>query len=130
MDYIRKLPLLMALSGAIIIGLVGYSKDVPNKENMLKMVIVMVIFYIVGLFIRNTITGILQDIDKKTEEKEKKELEEKKRLEELEDQKNKEKNKKNQKIDFIVDDDLDIGTNIEDFEALPVADFIKNELNQ
>lgn len=129
MDYIRKLPLLMGLTGAILIGLIGYAKKIPNKENMLKMIIIMVIFYIVGLFIRNTITGILEEIKQKALEKEKQELEEKKRQEELENENKKEK-KRNSIIDLVADDEFNSETNDEDFDALPVADFIKNELKE
>ena len=54
MDYIRKLPLLMAISSAIITGLVGYAHQVHNNENM-TYACTMVIFYVVGLLIRGTV---------------------------------------------------------------------------
>jgi phosphate/sulfate permease len=118
----------MALAGSIIIGLVGYANKVSNKENMLKMVIIMVIFYIVGCFIRNTITGILDENRKKAEKQEKRELEEKRQKEELERKQN--GNKKESKLDLVADDELDLNGSDGDFDTLPVAEFIKNELNK
>ena len=55
MDYIRKLPLLLGLAGAIITGLVGHKPHAANNDTMAKMMVVMVIFYIIGLLIRRTI---------------------------------------------------------------------------
>lgn len=129
MDYIRKLPLMMALAASIIVGLVGYVNQASNKENMFKMVVVMVVFYIVGIIIRNTITNIIEENIKREQEKEKdlKKAEEEKRKEEL----NKKKQAvKGQNLDIVASDDIDLGTVEEDFDALPVADFIKRELNQ
>ncbi len=129
MTYIRKLPLLMALAGAIITGLVGYIHRVNNKENMTNMVITMIIFYVVGLLIRNTISNIVETLNKKAEEREKEEklriAEEKKKAQEEEKDKNLGKS-----LDLVADDKFDLGISDDEFDELPVADYIKNELSK
>jgi divalent metal cation (Fe/Co/Zn/Cd) transporter len=131
MDYIRKLPLLLALAAAIIIGLVGHIKQAPNKDNMFNMVVAMAIFYIAGLFTRNTIIGIMESNKRKAEEREKeaKRIEEEKKREEL-NEKMAARSNSGQNVDLVADDTMDLNTVEEEFDALPVADFIKSELNK
>ena len=135
MDYIRKLPLLMALSSGIITGLAGYANQVGNKENMTNMFIAMVIFYIVGLLIRGTLIDIIETNRKKEEEKKREE----KRLAKEKEREEKERERKKKQaaenipgsiLDIAADEDLKPGMNDEEFEALPIADYIMNELNK
>ncbi|MGI6086128.1 MAG: hypothetical protein ACOYIF_11970 [Acetivibrionales bacterium] len=131
MDYIRKLPLLMALSGAIITGLVGYVHQVRNNENMTNMIITMIIFYITGLLIRGTVLDIIESNRRKEEER----IKEEKRLA---DEKKKEERKQSKKSDessgstlnLVVDETLNPGISDEEFNDLPIADYIKSELNK
>lgn len=129
MANIHKLPLLMALTGAIITGLVGYTHRVNNKENMTNMVITMIIFYVVGLLIRNTITSIMETLKKKAEERENEEkqriAEEKKNAKEAELD-----NNLGQSLNLVADDKYDLGISDDEFDELPVADYIKNELRK
>lgn len=132
MAYIRKLPLLMALTGAIITGLMGYTHRINNKDNMANMVITMIIFYVVGLLIRNTITSIMDTIRQKAEERER---EEKQRLaEEMKEAEEAEKAEKDSKLgqglNLVVDDKYDIGISDDEFNELPIADYLKNELRK
>lgn len=131
MDYIRKLPLLMALSGAIITGLVGYTHQVHNNENMINMIITMVIFYIVGLLIRGTVLDIIETNRKKEEER----IQEEKRIAEEKEKEEKNQRKKAEKalgstLNLVVDEDLNLGMSEEEFNDLPVADLIKSELSK
>jgi len=129
MDYIRKLPLLIALSSGIITGLVGYANHVRDKENMANMFIVMVIFYIVGLMIRGTLIDIIETNRRKEEEK----IREEKRLAREKEREEKEKEKESisgSTLDIAADEDLNPIINDEEFEALPIADYIRNELNK
>lgn len=127
MDFVRKLPLLIAVFSAMLIGLVGRLKGVPDRENMLKMIIVMLIFYGIGLLIRGTINDIVSSIERKAEE------ERAKALLEVEQQKeelrNSEPSSSGSILDLTADDDLNFDTG-DDFDALPVADFITKELNR
>ncbi len=133
MDYIRKLPILMALSVAIITGLVGYTHRVHNDENMINMLVAMVAFYIVGLLIRGTVLDIIET----NRRKEKERLEEEKRIakeKEKEEKKLKQKQSKDKgsssSLDIVADEDLNPGMTEEEFNALPVADYITNELKK
>lgn len=145
MDYIRKLPLLMALASSLIAGLTGYFNRVPDKENVFRMTVVMVLFYITGYMIRNIISDILKTKEKITEEEREKEKESKnksgnesgrKKQAEREQQRKAAKSEKEpseksgRTVDITADDKLDFGAGEDDFEAFPVADFIKNGSDQ
>lgn len=73
MDYIRKLPLLLGLAGAIITGLVGHKPHAANNDTMAKMMVVMVIFYIIGLLIRRTILDTFDTHKQKEQERQEEE---------------------------------------------------------
>jgi cytoskeletal protein RodZ len=138
MDYIRKLPLLMAISSAIITGLVGYAHQVHNNENMTNMLITMVILYVVGLLIRGTVIDAIETNRKKEEEKLEEEkqiaLEEEKRKarEEEEEKKQKQAEEKASSsiLDLAADEDINLEFNEEEFDALPIADYITKEINK
>ncbi len=129
MDYVRKLPLLMAVASALIVGMGGCAQKVSNKENMLNMLIIMVVFYIAGHFIKYMINGILEAKRIKDEEilQEQKRIEQEKNYEEM--SKRQAGKTKGLSLDLVADDDLDFESTDEEFNALPVADFIKKELN-
>lgn len=116
MRYIQMLPLLMALAAALISGILGFFKSMRQKEVMMQMALIMVIFYIIGLFVRTTLVCTIEQIEKKRKERE----------EEEERRKKKEKEEKEKQellgtnIDLIADDDS--------FDPLPVSEFIRKEL--
>ena len=110
----------------MIIGLIGLSAGVPNKENMLNMCVGMVIFYMVGILIRSTVKGIAEqamEMIKKKEEEEKRREKEKNRIE---DQKENEESL-GASIDMTVGDESELPDD-DNFDDLPIAEFIKNEL--
>lgn len=131
MDYIRKLPLLMALAAAIITGLMGYINHVRNNENMTNMLIVMVIFYIVGLLIRGTVLEAIETNRKKEEDriKEEKRIAAEKEKEEKRQKQNKEKDSGGS-INMVADEDLNLGIREDEFQALPIADYITKEFKE
>lgn len=131
MNYIRKLPLLMALAAAIITGLMGYINQVRNNENMTNMLIVMVIFYMVGLLIRGTVLEAIETNRKKEEERiqEEKRIAEEKEKEEKKQKQNKEKGS-GSTLDMAADEEINLGISEEEFGALPIADYITKELNE
>ncbi len=131
MDYIRKLPLLMALAAAIITGLMGYINHVRNNENMTNMLIVMVIFYIVGLLIRGTVLEAIETNRKKEEDriKEEKRIAAEKEKEEKRQKQNKEKDS-GSSINMVADEDLNLGIREDEFQALPIADYITKEFKE
>ncbi|HHU89655.1 MAG TPA: hypothetical protein GXZ22_01185 [Clostridiaceae bacterium] len=131
MDYIRRLPLLMALASGIITGLVGYANQVQNNENMINMLIAMVIFYIAGLMIRGTVIDVIETNRIKEEEKKQEEkLKAKKREKNEKMRKQNIENGSGSTLDLAADDDLNLGINDEEFDTLPIADYIRNELKK
>lgn len=127
MDYIRKIPILLGLGSGLLIGFIGYASKIPNNELITNMFIGMAVFYLVGIVIRNTIKNIteaiLQKIAEREAEAKRLEEEKKKELERIQEE---EEKKKGSNINLVADDDAE--QEIEDFDALPVAEFLKNEL--
>jgi mannitol-specific phosphotransferase system IIBC component len=127
----------MAISSGIITGLVGYTNQVRNNENMTNMLISMVVFYIVGLLIRGTVLDAIETNrikeEERIEEEKRKAIEEKKReAEEKEEKKQKQTTEKasGSTLDIAADEDINLEINEEEFEALPIADYITNELKK
>jgi flagellar biosynthesis/type III secretory pathway M-ring protein FliF/YscJ len=108
------LPLLMALAAALISGILGFFKSAPQKEVIVQMTLIMVIFYVIGLFVRSTLICTIEQIEKKEREEE----EEKKKQQEK--AKNEEQKMLGANIDMTADDNS--------FDPLPVSEFIKKEL--
>lgn len=125
MDYIRKLPLLMGLGGAIIVGAVGYRIKISEKENLLNMLIVLIIFYIVGRLIKNTVLDLMKTILLNEAKKKKQLKQEKGNSKDLGSARN--TNASGIYVDISASDDQDVNDD-EEFDALPLADFIKKEL--
>ncbi len=127
MDYIRKIPILLGFGSGLLIGFIGYASKIPNNEIISNMFIGMAIFYLVGIVIRNTIKNIteaiMQKIAEREEEAKRQEEEKKKELEKAQEE---EEKKKGSNIDLVADDDAEQES--DDFDVLPVADFIKKEL--
>jgi len=125
MDYIRKLPLLMGTGAGLVIGLIGLSAGVPNKDNMLNMCIGMVVFCIVGILARSTIMSISEYIAEITRKREEEERQRKKEQDRQESEKEKEETVA-QSIDLRIGDES--GLEDDGFEDLRIAEFIKNEM--
>lgn len=125
MDYIGKIPLLLSLAAALLIGSVGHATGVPNRDVLLNMLIGLIIFFIVGILIRNTIKTIMESLLEKTllKQEEEKKQEQERQAEELAKEK-----EKGQQLDLRADDPLEPIFKDNDFDPLPVAEFIKNEL--
>lgn len=134
MDYIRKIPTLLGVGAALLIGIIGYASGVPNRDNTVNIIMGMAIFYITGIFIRSAIKNIIEQTlvkIKKKEEEEKNRLKLKEEEEKQQSKQESERRKAGQigsKVDLVADDKAGPITGDEDFDALPVADFIKNEL--
>ncbi len=125
MRYLQILPLLMALAAAILSGFLGFIRSIPQKEIMMQMVLVMIVFYILGLFTRSSFMGVLKQLDEKIKERE---LEEQKKQAEKEQEEEKERQSPydlGKNIDLTADDMTE-----DSFDPIPVSEFIKNELNK
>lgn len=134
MSYIRKLPLLMGLAGAILTGLVGNINRVDNNRNMATMLVVMIALYIIGLLIRSTIKDSIETHKRKEQEREREKEEirieaEKKKREEAESAA-KAKAELSSTIDLLADEELVSGLDENDFSNLPITEYIKSELKE
>lgn len=120
MRYLQKLPLLLALAVALLMGFIGFLCSMSQDEILIRMALGMVIFYTVGFFIRNTLLDICKQVEEKRKEKE---MEEEKQR--LEQENEKKLNDAGHNIDLMVGEDAD-----DSFEPMSVSEFIKKELKQ
>lgn len=125
MDYIRKLPLLFALLGAIITGLWGHARQLSNKDLLIKMIIAMVIFYVAGFVAKGTLSDIVEAYKKKEEEKAAMAIQEEQKDKAAPEKKPETTGKT---INLAADEKINLDVKEDDFDALPVAEFIKKEL--
>lgn len=123
MQYLQKLPMLLALAASLFTGLAGFIRQTPQKEILLQMVLVMTLFFVIGLFVKSTLLNAIDQVKKEQEDAER---EEQKKKQASEQEKNDNKAEaKGQNVDFTV------GNVDEDaFDPLPVSEFIKKELKQ
>ena len=118
MEYIQRLPFILGAVMAIVVGMLSYSSTADMKQVYLKMAICMIVFYILGVFIKNTVFKINSDIEAKKkkielEELEKERLEEEAREEQARQEAAVKQGRKSPKIDIKVDDDEYVPLNIE-----------------
>ncbi len=118
MEYIQRLPFILGAVMAIVVGMLNYSSTADMKQVYLKMAICMIVFYILGVFIKNTVFKINSDIEAKKkkielEELEKERLEEEAREEQARQEAAVKQGSKSPKIDIKVDDDEFVPLNIE-----------------
>ncbi|MDP4093824.1 MAG: hypothetical protein Q8920_10730 [Bacillota bacterium] len=109
MEYIRKLPFLLGAVMSIIVGLLSYSGTGNNQQVFIKMAISMIVFYIIGIFIKNVVISYNRNMEEKRRQEELLERErlmeeERIRIEEEEKAKSQEKNNRKSKIDIKVED--------------------------
>lgn len=119
MQYLQRLPLLLALAATIITGLVGFARQNAHKDILLHMVLVMVVFFALGLYARHTLTNVKNQIEKKQKEREQEELRKQQELEKQEMEK---------AMGLGKNIDLTASNTDDDFDPLPVSEFIKKEL--
>lgn len=67
MGLLNNLPVIMAASASFFAGLYGYLNNMPNIPIYGNMCLFLVVFYIIGLMIRNTVKNILEDMRVKEE---------------------------------------------------------------
>ncbi len=85
MERIQKLPFLAGCLAAIVTGVASYATGVESRTIYLRMAVMMLIFFLIGIYARNTLLTIYEDIEKKKREKELEEAQ--KQAQMLEDQK-------------------------------------------
>ena len=75
MDYVHKLPFILGASMAVTIGVISNYTGTQSKTIYIRMSVGLVIFFILGLYIRNIIYKIDEELrKKKVEEQRMKEI--------------------------------------------------------
>ena len=69
MDDIHKLPFLLGGFMAVVVGIISYISGSVTQTIYIRMAVVMVAFYIVGGFIRNTLNTIKDELKQKEEQR-------------------------------------------------------------
>jgi capsular polysaccharide biosynthesis protein len=70
MDRIHKLPFLLGGFVTVLVGAISYGSGSDNKTIYIRMVIFMVVFYIIGIYARNTIIAINKEVQEKKQQEE------------------------------------------------------------
>jgi len=102
MDILRKLPFILGSIMTIIVGYISSVMKLSNKETYIRMIIVLVVFYIIGIYLRNVLLKIIEEIKL---EKDQKELEIKRLEEENEAARKLDEKNKGQNLDITTDED-------------------------
>ena len=131
MEYIQRLPLILGCVAAIVAGTISYALGNSNQIIYLRMAVVMLVFFIIGIYIKRTILRLKNEIDKKKEEEKRKQMEiaEAERIA----KKAAERQKNNtHKIDLTAGDSDDLGDSSrisnDDFEPLTASKAIKSQI--
>lgn len=85
MERIQKLPFLAGSLAAIVTGIASYAAGIESRAIYLRMAVMMLVFFLVGFYARNTLLSIHEDIEKKKREEELEEAQRQAQM--LEDQK-------------------------------------------
>lgn len=67
MDYICKMPFIMGASAAIIVGMTSYSSGYEFKSICIRMSAGMVLFFVVGVYLRRLINSLYTEVKEKKE---------------------------------------------------------------
>ena len=76
MERIHGLPFISGGFMAVLTGIASYAWGSDNKTTYIRMAVVMLVFYILGVYVRNTIVSINVEKEEKRERELQKELEE------------------------------------------------------
>lgn len=71
MDYVHKLPFLMGGSISFIIGFISYNSGLSASATYIRMAVGMVVFFVLGLYVRGFIYQLEGEVRDKIKEKEK-----------------------------------------------------------
>jgi hypothetical protein len=71
-----KIPFLLAILASIVTGAISIVKNAGTNKTCVRMILAMIVFYILGILISNTISNIVEEQNKQKLEAQKKILEE------------------------------------------------------
>ena len=84
MEYIQRLPFILGGLAAFLTGIITYFNKTNQQEAYVQMTAALVIFFIIGLYMRGIIKNINYELEEKKKEEEKLKEEEKIRNEMIE----------------------------------------------
>jgi len=122
METIMKIPFLLALLAALITGVISIVNNANTNQTSIRMIIAMVGFYIIGVFVSNTLTNIVEEQNKQKLEAEIKIREEEmlKRTEKL-----KQEGHLGTNLDLVTDNEIDDG-----FSPLDLSQAVRTKINE
>ncbi len=102
METIMKIPFLLAMTAALVTGIISFSNNAGTNQTCIRMIIALVGFYILGAIVSSTLKGIVEEQQRRKQEEEKQ-----RRLEEykLEQQR--------QQMAEMLDQEGHLGTNLD-----------------
>jgi mannitol-specific phosphotransferase system IIBC component len=133
MEYVQRLPLILGCLAAIAAGIISYTSGNTDQNIYLRMFIALLVFFIIGIYIKKTILRLKKEVDIKREE-EKKIQAEKIESERIAKKAEGKQKSSSHKIDFTVDgsdiDDLNDSGKItnDDFEPLAASKAIRSKI--
>lgn len=68
MERFQRLPFISGCTAAIIAGVVSYLAGVRDQTVYLRMAVLMLLFYILGVYIRNTVRSVKNEVQIREEE--------------------------------------------------------------
>jgi hypothetical protein len=128
MERIRKLPFILGCIAAMAVGIANYGAGSDNQTTFLRMAVVMTIFFIIGVYIRNTVLSI----DEQVKEKERQRLlEEEQRIREEHEERRAEEEAaklqaggKGHNVDLVAEDRM------EEFQPMTVSRVISSKVKE
>ncbi|HHW47812.1 MAG TPA: hypothetical protein GXX14_04230 [Clostridiaceae bacterium] len=117
-EFLQKLPIILSLVMTIIIGIISYASRSDMNQTYIRMAASLIVFYIIGMFIKNVLKGIEEEINEK-----------KRQQEDNANKKENESGKTENKIEYNSKIDYKVGEFNEEFTPLKVSEVIKTSIN-
>ena len=130
MERIRKLPFLSGCMGSVLAGIISLAAGADKQTIYIRMAAMMLVFFILGIYIRNTIYSIKRQNEERQREKElEEELKQKKMKEEKIAEAMSAKTAENRaKLSHTID--MTAGNNQDGFEPLDFAKAVKTKAKE
>ncbi len=126
METIMKIPFLLAMTASLITGLVSILYNASTNQTCIRMIVALICFYLLGTIVSKTLTGIIEEQNRKKDEAEKqRKLEEMLIQEQERAEKLKQEGHLGTNLDLVTDSSLDDG-----FSPLDLSQAIRTKVNQ
>lgn len=129
MERLRRLPFISGCMAAVLAGIISFAAGADSQKIYIRMAVMMLVFFILGTFVRNTIFDVKRQAAIRKREKE---LEEEQRLKRLKEEKiaeamaaKKNAAKSTHTIDMAAGD-----TEMDGFEPLSIAQAVRTKAKE